>query len=77
MSTEIKTWEILNDELIPIKTTLADNGRKETEHLEKWIKTKPDILGNDILSNNNDKINLEIMYIIIKSVTVYYLYSLC
>lgn len=49
MSTEIKTWEILNGELNPIETTLADNGRKETEHLEKWIKTKPDILGTDIL----------------------------
>lgn len=49
MSTEIKTWEIINGELKPISSSLADNGRKETEHLEKWIKTKPDILGNDIL----------------------------
>ena len=49
MSTEIKTWEIVDGELNQIKTTLADNGRKETEHLEKWIKTKPDILGIDIL----------------------------
>ena len=49
MSTEIKTWEIVNGELKPLSTTLADNGRKETEHLEKWIKTKPEILGNDIL----------------------------
>lgn len=49
MSTEIKTWEIINGELKPINSTLADNGRKETEHLEKWIKTKPDILGTDIL----------------------------
>ncbi|MCB0605823.1 MAG: DUF91 domain-containing protein, partial [Saprospiraceae bacterium] len=49
MSTEIKTWEIVNGELKQLSTTLADNGRKETEHLEKWIKTKPEILGNDIL----------------------------
>ena len=49
MATEIKTWEIIDGELNPIKTTLADNGRKETEHLEQWIKTKPDILGTDIL----------------------------
>lgn len=49
MATEIKTWEILNGELQQLSTTLADNGRKETEHLEKWIKTKPEILGNDIL----------------------------
>jgi hypothetical protein len=49
MSIEIKTWEIINGKLIPITSSLAENGRKETEHLEKWIKTKPDILGNDIL----------------------------
>ena len=49
MATEIKTWEILNGELNPIETSLAENDRKETEHLEKWIKTKPEILGNDIL----------------------------
>ena len=49
MSTEIKTWEIIEGELKAITSTLADNGRKETEHLEKWIKTKPDILGNDIV----------------------------
>ena len=34
MSTEIKTWEIVNGELKQLSTTLADNGRKETEHLE-------------------------------------------
>lgn len=49
MSTEIKTWEIINEELKQIDSNLADNGRKETEHLEEWIKTKPEILGNDIL----------------------------
>lgn len=49
MSTEIKTWEIIQGELKPISSTLVENGKKETEHLEKWIKTKPDILGNDIL----------------------------
>lgn len=49
MSTEIKTWEIINGELSPIKTKPIDNERKETEHLQKWIRTKPDILGTDIL----------------------------
>jgi hypothetical protein len=49
MATEIKTWEIIDGELNPIQTTLAENNRKETEHLEKWIKTKPEILGTDIL----------------------------
>ena len=49
MATEIKTWEIIDGKLNSIDTTLAENGRKETEHLESWIKTKPEILGNDIL----------------------------
>ncbi len=49
MATEIKTWEIIDGELSPITSNLVENGRKETEHLEKWIKTKPEILGTDIL----------------------------
>ena len=49
MSTEIKTWEIVDGQLTSIDSTLAANDRKETEHLEQWIKTKPQILGNDIL----------------------------
>lgn len=49
MSTEIKTWEIIDGELIPISTSMSENDRKEQEHLEKWIKTRPEILGNDIL----------------------------
>ena len=48
VSTEIKTWEIVNGELIPISSSLSENDRKEREHLEKWIKTKTEILGNDI-----------------------------
>jgi len=49
MATEIKTWEIIDGRLNPIDTTLAENNRKETENLENWIKTKPEILGSDIL----------------------------
>ncbi|PCJ22398.1 MAG: hypothetical protein COA97_13440 [Flavobacteriales bacterium] len=49
MATEIKTWEIIDGKLNSIDTTLAENNRKETEHLENWIKTKPEILGTDIL----------------------------
>lgn len=49
MSTEIKTWEIIDGKLNPINSTLAENGRKETEHLEEWIKTKTEILGTDIV----------------------------
>jgi len=49
MATEIKTWEIINGELTEINTTLAENNRKEKDDLEKWIKTNPKILGEDIL----------------------------
>jgi hypothetical protein len=49
MATEIKTWEIINGELTEINTTLAENNRKEKDDLEKWIKTNPKILGDDIL----------------------------
>ncbi len=49
MSTEIKTWEIIYGELKPINTTLAENGKNEREDLEKWIKTNPKILGENIV----------------------------
>lgn len=49
MATEIKTWEIIDDELTEINTTLAQNGRKEKDDLEKWLKTNPKILGDNIL----------------------------
>lgn len=49
MGTEIKTWEIINGQLSSIDTTLAENNRKETEHLEKWLKTQPKILGDNIV----------------------------
>lgn len=48
MATEIKTWEIVDGQLIPVESTLADNNRKEREHLEQWIKTNPTILGDNI-----------------------------
>lgn len=49
MATEIKTWEIINDELVEIDVSLCDKDKKEKDHLEKWIKTNPKILGEDIL----------------------------
>lgn len=49
MATEIKSWEIVDGDLVSIKSTLTENNRKETDHLEKWIKTNPEILGSDIL----------------------------
>jgi len=49
MATEIKTWEIIDGELVEINTTLAQNERKEKDDLEKWLKTNPKILGDNIL----------------------------
>ena len=49
MATEIKTWQIIDEELCPITTTLADHNRREKDHLEKWLKTNPKILGDNIL----------------------------
>jgi len=49
MATEIKTWEIVDEQLKLVNSRLSDNQRKEREDLEKWIKTNPEILGDDIL----------------------------
>ena len=38
MGTEIRTWKIIDDKLTSIYTTLAENFRRETEHLEKRIR---------------------------------------
>ena len=49
MATRIKTWEIINGELKETEVSMIETDRKEKEHLEKWIKTNPKILGEDIL----------------------------
>lgn len=49
MATEIKVWQIIDGKLELIETTMIEAGRKETEDLEKWIKSNPLILGEDIL----------------------------
>lgn len=48
MASEIKTWQIVGDKLIPVKSSLPEAGRKEKDHLEQWIKSNPSILGEDI-----------------------------
>jgi hypothetical protein len=49
MATEIKVWQIIDNKLELIETTMVKTERKETEDLEKWIKSNPSILGQDIL----------------------------
>ena len=48
MATEIKSWQIQDGKLLPLHTSLAENGRTERDHLEEWIKSNPLILGDDI-----------------------------
>src|SRR5688572_19068534 len=48
MATEIITWQIVNGKLTQVTSSLSDNGRKEKNDLEQWIKSNPEILGNDI-----------------------------
>lgn len=49
MATEIQSWQIMNGKLVPIKSNMIDEGRKEKEDLEQWLKTNSEILGKDIV----------------------------
>lgn len=49
MTTEIKVWQIENGKLVSIDTTMAKAGRTEPKDLQSWIKSSPNILGEDIL----------------------------
>jgi hypothetical protein len=48
MATEIKVWQIINETLEPIETSMAEEKRLEKD-LENWIKTHPEILGENII----------------------------
>ena len=48
MSTEIKTWQVIDGKLQPVNTSLAAVGRKETQDLEEWIASQPAIIGTGI-----------------------------
>jgi len=49
MATEIRLWEIKEGRLVPSEVSMIDAGRSEVNDLEKWIKSNPEILGEDIL----------------------------
>jgi len=49
MATEIQSWQILNGKLVPIKSSMIEEKRKEKEDLEQWLKTNSEILGKDIV----------------------------
>jgi len=48
MATEIKTWQIIEGKLTHVNSSLVESKRKEKEDLEQWIKSNPEILGEDI-----------------------------
>lgn len=48
MATEIQTWQIIDGKLTSISKSLVENGRKEKDHLEQWLKSNPEILGKDV-----------------------------
>jgi len=48
MSTEIKTWQIVDGRLQAISTKLENEGRTEPYDLEPWIASNPAILGPGI-----------------------------
>jgi hypothetical protein len=49
MGTEIKTWQIINGKLTPLKTDLKSEGRTEPYDLEPWLASNPEIIGADII----------------------------
>jgi hypothetical protein len=44
MTTEIKSWEIVDGRLVPADSRLADYGRREALDLESWIESDPSIV---------------------------------
>lgn len=48
MASQIKSWQIIDGKLVPLQSSLANDGKKERDDLEQWIKSNPQILGDDI-----------------------------
>jgi len=48
MSTQIKTWQIIDGKLEVIETSLAKENRTEPYDLEQWIASNPAIISSDI-----------------------------
>ena len=44
MTTEIKSWEIIDGRLVPVESRLADYGRREALDLESWLESDPSII---------------------------------
>src|SRR3989344_7276092 len=48
MATEIKLWQVEEGKLVPSEVSMIDAGRTESKDLEQWIKSNPEILGENI-----------------------------
>ncbi|MDQ3588692.1 MAG: endonuclease NucS [Actinomycetota bacterium] len=44
MATEIRAWEIIEGQLKPLETSLANEGRTEALDLEEWLASDPSII---------------------------------
>lgn len=49
MATEIRTWQIVDDQLRPVESSLTEEGRTESLDLEQWISTNPEIIGTGLV----------------------------
>ena len=49
MSTEIKTWQIIDGKLKAVDSSLIKENRTEQYDLETWIASNPSIIGPDII----------------------------
>jgi hypothetical protein len=49
MSTEIRTWQMVDGKLTVLDSALKDEKRTEPYDLEPWLESQPEILGADLL----------------------------
>lgn len=49
MTTEIRVWQIVDGALEPVTASMAQEGRREVEDLQQWIRSHPAILGKDLV----------------------------
>jgi len=47
MAFEIKSWQVVDGKLVPLVSSLSEANKKEAD-LESWIKSNPQIIGEDI-----------------------------
>ncbi|GAB4240059.1 MAG: hypothetical protein Kow00109_15090 [Acidobacteriota bacterium] len=48
MATEIRVWQVQHGQLEPVVASLQQEGRLEVGDLEKWIRSQPVLLGEDL-----------------------------